>query len=141
MLAFIIAEKTEEERMTSRAKLLDELAKFKGELYSELKLNEEGSIALMVVMSDDQLMLKAWKQTVDNVTVLNEVKDCKMLVIEASTQEEASKQLEIMLSAIHEYQGMVVTGKCVSLVEREMLLYFSKSENMKRFQEKYSITV
>ena len=134
---FIFSEGSEEKMVTVRARLLDELAKISGELVFELKL-KEGAM-LMVVMFDNQVLMETWERLVASVTTLNEVETCKVLVIKSTNQEDASKKLETMVRTIHQCQGLVLSIKCESLVERHILLYFSKKESMKRFQEKYTL--
>lgn len=134
---FIFKENSPEELANSRTKLLDELARINGKFVCELLLNEMAM--LMVVEFDNKTVMSAWETLVSPVTVLNDVKTCRLLVISESNSKAVSKKLEDMVKAIHKYHGRILLSRCTSITEYQILLYFSKPEDLKKFEEKYNL--
>ncbi len=134
---FIIREEDEAHLLKSRGKLLDWLKKLSGETIVEVML--ETNTMLIAVAFENEVVMSTWQVLVDPV-VLNEVKTCKILLLQEKTPEAAAKSSERIQASIRNNGGKVLKIKSVTLTAYRLMVYFSKEEDMHKWEKTYSLT-
>lgn len=134
---FIIREKDVEHLLKSRGKIHDEMKKLSGEMITEVQIL--GTTLLIVVAFENRIIMSTWKALV-NPVVLNDVETCKMLVLQEETPETAAKLSETIQASVREHQGIVLKTRCCTMTEYRLMVYFSRVEDMHKWEETMSLT-